>query len=218
MRIDIKIAHPVPATASGRTTPSVWTPARLNARLAGMNNRPIHDYRFAPRVPDGDNRERHVCDDCGWIHYVNPKIVVGAVVTHGNRYLLCRRAIEPRAGYWTMPAGYLEEGESAEAGARREADEEACIDIVIDSLLAVYSIPRISQVQLIYRATIERPEFAAGPESEEVALYDWDEIPWDEVAFPSVHWSLNHHRAVKGVARYPPFANPEGQSGDTTPA
>ncbi len=190
----------------------------LNARLAVMNNGPIHDYRFMPRVPEGDNRERHVCGECGWIHYVNPKIVVGAVVTHEDRYLLCRRAIEPRAGYWTIPAGYLEEGESAEAGARREADEEACADIAIDSLLAVYSIPRISQVQLIYRAKIERPEFAAGPESEEVALYAWDEIPWDDVAFPSVHWSLDHHRAVQGIANYPPFANPEGPTGDATPA
>ncbi len=169
-------------------------------------------------MPDGDDRERHVCGDCGWIHYVNPKIVVGAVVTYGDKYLLCRRAIEPRSGYWTMPAGYLEEGESAEAGARREADEEACADIVIDSLLAVYSIPRISQVQLIYRAVIERPEFAAGPESQEVALFAWDEIPWDEAAFPSLHWALNQHRAVIGVASYSPFANPEGWNGDRTPA
>lgn len=182
-----------------------------------MNNGPMQDYRFLPRVPDGDNRERQVCHDCGWIHYVNPKIVVGAVVTHEDQFLLCRRAIEPRAGYWTIPAGYLEEGESAEAGARREAEEEACADIAIDSLLAVYSIPRISQVQLIYRAKLRRPEFAAGPESEAVALYRWEEIPWDDVAFPSVHWALDQHQAVRGVERYPPFANPTGQTGDATP-
>src|SRR3546814_10889493 len=123
------------------------------------------DYGFSSQVPKGDNRDRMVCDDCGWIHYTNPKIVVGAVVSHDGRILLCRRAIEPRRGFWTIPAGYLEERETAEAGAMREAQEEACADITLDGLLAVYSIPRISQIQLIWRATLARPEFSAGPES-----------------------------------------------------
>ncbi|WP_300302732.1 NUDIX hydrolase, partial [Ferrovibrio sp.] len=154
------------------------------------------NYRFSAKVPEGDNRDRLICDDCGWIHYVNPKVVVGAVVGHGDKLLLCRRAIEPRKGFWTIPAGYMEERETSEAGAMREAREEACASIAIDALLAVYSIPRISQVQLIYRATLAAPDFAAGPESLEVRLFDWGEIPWSDLAFPSVHWALNHYRAV----------------------
>ena len=173
---------------------------------------------FDRAIPEGDSLERLVCRDCGHIHYVNPKIVVGAVITHEGKFLLARRAIHPRRGLWTLPAGFLEENETAEAGAAREAMEEACAAIVIDALLAVYSIPRISQIQLIYRATLSDPGFAAGPESEEVALFAWDEIPWGDIAFPSVHWSLNNWRAVEGQAVFAPFGNPPGERGDLTPA
>ncbi len=173
-----------------------------------MNNGPLSDYPFALEVPAGDDRERQVCGTCGWIHYINPKIVVGAICTLGDRFLLCRRAIEPRAGYWTMPAGYMEERETPEAGAAREAREEACAEIEIDSLLAIYSILRISQVQMIFRARLAVPEIAAGPESEEVGLYRWDEIPWDELAFPTVTWALRHWREVEDVATFPAFVNP----------
>lgn len=173
-----------------------------------MNNGPIDSYRFALRVPEGDERERHVCATCGWIHYVNPKIVVGAVCRLDRRILLCRRAIDPRAGYWTIPAGYLEEHERPEAGAAREAMEEATAEIAIDALLAVYAVPRISQVQLIYRARLARPEIAAGPESEAVGLYAWDEIPWRELAFPTVGWALEHFRRSLGRDAFPPFSNP----------
>ena len=145
-------------------------------------------------VPHGDTRERTVCPDCGFIVYENPKIVVGAVVVDGDRFLLCRRAIEPRRGYWTLPAGYLEVNESTMAGAAREAFEEACARISIEGLLAVYDIPRISQVQVIYRARLAEPGFGPGPESLEVRFFGWDEIPWDDLAFPSVHWSLRHFR------------------------
>lgn len=169
---------------------------------------------FSKRVPDGDTHERMVCDSCGWIHYVNPKVVVGAVCTWEGKLLLCRRAIEPRLGYWTIPAGYLEERETTEQGAAREAQEEACADIEIEALLAVYNIPRISQVQIIYRAQLRSPDVAAGEESEEVGFYDWDEIPWDELAFPSVHWALKHHREVDGQAVFAPFGNPPGDMGD----
>lgn len=172
------------------------------------------DYGFSRQVPEGDNRDRMVCDDCGWIHYTNPKIVVGAVVGHAGRILLCRRAIEPRRGFWTIPAGYLEERETAEAGAMREAQEEACADITLDGLLAVYSIPRISQVQLIWRATLAQPEFSAGPESLEVRLFAWDEIPWTELAFPSVHWALGQYDAVKDRPVFPAFTNPPGEAGN----
>jgi len=151
-----------------------------------------------------------VCGRCGHIHYTNPKIVVGSVVTHEEHILLCRRAIEPRKGYWTLPAGFLEEHETPEDGARREAREEACADIVLDALLAVYSVPHISQVQLIYRGRLPAPDFAAGPESEEVRLFSWDEIPWNELAFPSVKWALRHFRETKDLCAFAPFTNPAG--------
>lgn len=172
------------------------------------------DYGFTKKVPEDDNRERLVCGDCGWIHYVNPKIVVGAVIAHQGSILLCRRAIEPRRGFWTIPAGYMEERETSEAGAMREAEEEACAAIRIDALLAVYNIPRISQVQLIYRASLAKPEFGVGPESSEVKLFRWDDIPWGELAFPSVHWALTQYRQVEGVAGFPTFTNPPGELGN----
>lgn len=171
-------------------------------------------YRFSKKVPEGDNRERHVCDDCGWVHYVNPKVVVGAVIGHNDGILLCRRAIEPRLGFWTIPAGYMEERETSESGAMREAMEEAGAEIRIDALLAVYSIPRISQVQLIYRATLARPDVSAGPESLEVRLFPWADIPWDDLAFPSVHWALRQHRSVIGRDSFPAFSNPPGELGN----
>lgn len=169
---------------------------------------------FQRRVPDGDDRERLVCGDCGFIHYENPKVVVGAVVARGDEILLCRRAIEPRKGFWTLPAGYLELGESAAEGARREAWEEARAEIEIDQLLAVYSIRRISQIQLIYRARLLSEAVSAGPESEEVGLFGWSEIPWDEIAFPSVHWALNDHASLRDSVVFAPRSNPEDASGD----
>ena len=167
-----------------------------------------HFENFSRRVPQGDTHERMVCNDCGWVHYDNPKIIVGSVVTFGDKVMLCKRAIEPRLGYWTLPAGFLEEHETTEDGARREAQEEACADINIDCLLAVYNVPHISQVQLIYRATLDEPVFEAGEESLEVALFDWDRIPWGELAFPSVHWALNQFKEVKDQAVFTPFTNP----------
>lgn len=172
------------------------------------------NYRFTKTMPAGDNRDRLVCGDCGWIHYVNPKVVVGAVIGDDGRVLLCRRAIEPRQGFWTIPAGFMEERETSEAGALREVMEEAGAEVAIDALLAVYNIPRISQVQLIYRATLSNPVFAPGPESLEARLFAWDEIPWDELAFPSVVWALNHWRAVAGRTEFRAFTNPPGEFGN----
>jgi ADP-ribose pyrophosphatase YjhB (NUDIX family) len=166
---------------------------------------------IGPRVreiPEGDNRTRLVCPECTYIKYDNPLIVVGSVVTWEDQFLLCKRAIEPRRGYWTIPAGYLELNESAEDGAKREAHEEAFAKIEIDSLLAVYNITRISQVQLIYRAKLLDPAVAPGEESEEVGLYTWDSIPWDDIAFPSVHWALNHHREVGDAPVFAARTNP----------
>lgn len=175
-------------------------------------------FDFSPAVPEGDDRERLVCNDCGFIHYVNPKIVVGAVCEWQGKILMCRRAIAPRQGYWTLPAGYMEERETSEQGAMREAQEEANAQIKILSLLAVYNIPRISQVQLIYKAQLTSPDVSAGPESSDVALYDWDEIPWEEIAFPSSHWALHHYRQVRDTDRFVPFGNPEGENGNFPPA
>jgi len=165
-------------------------------------------------IPPGDDRERLTCPDCGFIAYENPKMVAGSVVSVGDRIMLCRRAIEPRKGYWTLPAGFLELHETPEEGAKREAWEEARARIAIDALLAVYSVPRISQVQLIYRATLAEPGFEPGPESLEVALFDWAEIPWSELAFPSVKWALDEYRSRLGQDVFAPGINPPGMTGD----
>ncbi|MCB1884642.1 MAG: NUDIX hydrolase [Geminicoccaceae bacterium] len=149
------------------------------------------------RVPDGDDRARDVCTACGAVHYVNPRPIVGSVCTTGERLLLCRRAIEPRRGFWTIPAGFMEEGETAEAGACREAWEEAGARIEIEGLLAVYSVPRISQVQILFKARLLDEGVAAGAESLEVALVGWDGIPWGDLAFPTVRLVLERARAVR---------------------
>lgn len=169
---------------------------------------------FARRVPAGDDRERLVCGDCGFIQYENPKVVVGAVCRWQDRLLLCRRAIPPRPGFWTLPAGYLELNETTAAGARREAWEEARARIELDSVLAVYSIPRLSQVQVIYRARLLAPEIAAGPESAEVGLFAWNALPWDDLAFPSVRWALTHYREGLDSGNLDARANPPGEFGD----
>ncbi|NWH09556.1 MAG: NUDIX hydrolase [Alphaproteobacteria bacterium] len=168
---------------------------------------------FEKRVPEGDSLERLVCRDCGHVHYMNPKIIVGSVISHQGRILLCRRAIEPRRGFWTIPAGFMEERETAEAGARREAMEEAGAAIAIDAMLAVYSIARISQVQIIYRATLMDTAFAPGIESLETVLFAYDEIPWGALAFPSVQWALTQWRQVEGCAIFAPFASPLAGAG-----
>lgn len=173
-----------------------------------MREPPAITQRFVKAVPAGDDRERDVCGHCGFIDYKNPKIVAGSVASHGGRLLLCRRAIEPRRGDWTLPAGYLELGESVEDGARREAWEEARARIVIDATLAVYSVPRISQVQIIFRSNLESPEFAAGPESLEVDLFAWEKIPWPDIAFPTVGWALRQWKEVEGRKAFPAFSNP----------
>lgn len=173
------------------------------------------EIQFTRRIPADDDIERAVCDRCGFVDYENPKIVVGSVATWEDRVLLCRRAIEPRAGYWTLPAGYLERNESPENGALREAWEEARARLAIDQLLATYAITRISQVQLIYRARLIDPAVAAGPESREVRLFSWDRLPAiDQIAFPSVNWALEDFRARASEAVFAPGSRADaGQSG-----
>ncbi|MHA1569729.1 MAG: NUDIX domain-containing protein [Alphaproteobacteria bacterium] len=168
-------------------------------------------------IPEGDDRERLICADCGFVSYENPKIVVGSVARWEEKILLCRRAIQPQHGFWTLPAGFMELNETAADGAAREAAEEANARIRIGPLLAVYNIPRIGQVQLIYIADLLSPEVSPGIESLEVGLFAWDDLPWDETAFPSVRWALDDYRAVRGKADFPPRTNPPGDLGRYTP-
>jgi ADP-ribose pyrophosphatase YjhB (NUDIX family) len=164
---------------------------------------------FVRRTPEGDTRERLVCPSCGHVAYENPKVVVGSVVVHGDRVLLCRRAIAPRQGLWTLPAGFLELGETLEEGAAREALEEAEAAIAIDGILAVFTISRIAQVQVIFRAHFAGPpHFVPGMESLETGLFGWPEIPWDRIAFPSVRWSLDAWREKGSGPLGRPTTNP----------
>jgi ADP-ribose pyrophosphatase YjhB (NUDIX family) len=133
-----------------------------------------------------------VCDSCGHIQYVNPKIVVGCLPVYGERILMCKRAIEPRLGLWTLPAGFMEMGESAAEGAAREALEEANAKVQIEDLYTVYSIPRISQVYMMFLARLVDPAVSPGVESLEVRLVTEAEIPWDELAFAMVKRTLTH--------------------------
>jgi len=150
------------------------------------------------RVPEGDTRTRLVCPDCGYVAYENPKVIVGAVCVWRDRVLLCRRAIEPRRGFWTVPAGYLEVNETTAQGAEREVWEEARARVRMGGLIGIYEIPGISQIYVIYRARLVAPEVSAGPESEDVRLFTWDDIPWDDLAFSGVSWALKRYRDGKG--------------------
>lgn len=154
------------------------------------------------RIPQGDSLPRHVCDTCGEIHYSNPKLVVGAVAEHEGKILLCRRAIEPRLGLWTLPAGFMENSETTADAAARETLEEACARIEVIDAFSMVSIPHISQVHLFYRARLPEPAFSPGEESLDVALFDEQDIPWDELAFRSVRLALEHYLADRRSGRF----------------
>lgn len=144
------------------------------------------------RIPDGDNLPRYVCEHCQTIHYQNPKIVAGCIPVYGEQILLCRRAIEPRHGLWTLPAGFMENAETLEQAASREAMEEAQAKVSIDSLYTVISLPHVNQVYVMYRATLLDPKVAAGIESLEVKFFNEEDIPWDDLAFRTIHATLQH--------------------------
>jgi ADP-ribose pyrophosphatase YjhB (NUDIX family) len=182
-----------------------------------------HEPSFSLKIPEGDNRPRRVCDRCGFIDYVNPKIVVGAVVAISERgpafgpdavpltdvgILLCRRAIMPRRGYWTLPAGYMEEGETLADATLREAKEEAEADLKLDGVLAIYDVPHLSQVQIFHRASLAAPGYGAGAETLETRIFPWAEIPWKELAFYSVSWALAAFETSRKEAVLAPFRNP----------
>ncbi len=149
--------------------------------------------RLEFRVPPGDNLARHVCAACGTIHYQNPRLVVGCVPEHEGLILLCRRAIEPRRGYWTVPAGFMENGETLQAAAARESREEALAEVAIGSLLSIVHVLHAQQVHVFFRATLPKAEFGAGIESLEVELVRPEEIPWPQLAFPSTEFSLRRY-------------------------
>ena len=162
---------------------------------------------FEPKVPEGDDRERLVCNDCQWVHYENPRIIVTGLCLSEDQVLLCRRAIAPRYGFWTLPGGFLEVGETLEEGTCREVREEAGASVRTTSLLATYSIPRIGQVHMIYLSEMRRPEFHAGPESLDVQFFPMtqDGIPWDDLAFPVNHWVLREYIDLNGDSVKQPF-------------
>lgn len=142
------------------------------------------------QIPEGEDRLRGVCPDCGEIHYRNPKVVVGTLIESEDQVLLCRRAIEPAKGLWTPPAGFLEMGESMAAGAARETMEEACADVEIVRPFACIDLTRIGQVHQMFLARLNDPGIAAGTESLEVKWFPWDQVPWSELAFPVVEWVM----------------------------
>ncbi|MDX9993809.1 MAG: NUDIX hydrolase [Rhodocyclaceae bacterium] len=156
----------------------------------------------ALRVPAGDTLPRHVCDACGAIHYRNPRLVVGTLPVWEDRVLLCRRAIEPRRGCWTLPAGFMENRESVAEAAERETREEACARIDLDDLYTMISVPHISQVHVIYRARLRDLDFAPGDESLEVALFSEADIPWEEIAFRTVALTLRHYFADRAAGSF----------------
>jgi len=150
------------------------------------------------RVPKNDNHERWICDDCGVVHYQNPLIVVGCVVERDGKVLLCKRAIEPRHGYWTVPAGFMELGETIAGGAARETLEEACATVELDYLFASVDVIDAGQVHLFFSGKLVS-DFGVGDESLEVALFSEDEIPWDELAFQSGKFALQKYFEDRGT-------------------
>lgn len=146
---------------------------------------------------------RHVCAECGTIHYQNPKIVVGCIPEWGDQLLLCKRAIEPRYGLWTLPAGFMENGETVQQGAARETLEEAQAQVEVGALYALFNLPHINQVYMLFRARLRAPEYGPGAESLETQLMSESEIPWDEIAFPVIHESLQLYFRDRATGRFP---------------
>ena len=154
------------------------------------------------RVPADDSRLRHICTACGIVHYQNPKMVIGSIPEWEDKVLLCRRAIEPRHGLWTLPGGFMENGESTAQAAIRETLEEANARIAIGDLYSLYSLPYINQVHMLFRARLLDLDFGPGPESLEVKLFSEAEIPWNEIAFRPVRYSLEHYFAERSSGTY----------------
>ncbi len=145
------------------------------------------------RIPEGDNRKRFLCESCGTIHYQNPRIITGCLAIWEDQVLLCQRSIQPRRGFWTLPAGFLENGETAKAGAERETWEEARARVANIELYTMFSLPHISQIYLFYRAQLIDGVFASGEETDAVRLFQEADVPWDALAFPVIRDTLQHY-------------------------
>jgi ADP-ribose pyrophosphatase YjhB (NUDIX family) len=154
-------------------------------------------------IPSGDTRERYVCGACATIHYQNPRIIAGCLPIWDQAVLLCRRAIDPRSGFWTLPAGFLENHETCEAGAARETWEEACTEVQVEGLYTVFSLPHISQVYLFFRAQLKDGSFGAGAETREARLFREHDVPWDELAFPVIRRTHEYYFADSPDGHYP---------------
>ena len=184
---------PTPATA---TLNCMYTPLRIqHCRVCGGATR----YRTPPE----DNRERAICEVCGEVHYENPINVVGTLPVWGDQVLLCRRNIEPRYGLWTLPAGFMEHGETTGEGALRETVEEAGANVELLGLYAVLDVVRAGQVHLFYRARMIDSSLAPGPETIEARLFREDEVPWDQIAFRTVRDTLRHYFADRQRGVFP---------------
>ena len=145
------------------------------------------------KIPAGDNRERHVCDHCNTIHYQNPNIVAGCLPVWEDKVLLCKRAIEPRHGFWTLPAGFMENNETLEQAATRESVEEANANLEITHLYTVISLPHVNQIYMLYLAQLKDLNFSAGIESLDVKLFTEEQIPWDNLAFRTIDFTLKRY-------------------------
>lgn len=155
------------------------------------------------KIPDGDDRERHVCVQCEFIHYQNPRIIAGCLPIYEDKILLCRRAIEPRHGFWTLPAGFMENNESVEEAALRESWEEARARINLDGLYTMFSLPQINQVYMLFKGELSDLNFSAGPESLEVQLFKEEDIPWNDLAFPTIYKTLQYYFEDRKNTHYP---------------
>jgi ADP-ribose pyrophosphatase YjhB (NUDIX family) len=153
------------------------------------------------RTPPGDHLPRYICDSCGTIHYQNPRLVVGCVPEYEGKILLCRRGIEPRRGFWTVPAGFMENGETLQQAAARETWEEALAKVEIGSLLTVVHVLHAHQVHVFFRAILHEPTFGAGTESLEAQLVAAEDIPWTEIAFPSTEYTLHRYLEDRAAGR-----------------
>ena len=155
------------------------------------------------RIPTGDDRERHVCIQCETIHYQNPRVIVGCLPVAGERIILCKRAIEPRLGYWTLPAGFLENGETTLAGAQRETWEEAGASVDNPTLYRIFDLPHINQVYMFYRGDLIDNRYGPGSESLAVELFREEDIPWQQLAFPVVMEALREYFGDRQHSEFP---------------
>ena len=168
------------------------------------------------QIPLGDHKVRQVCTHCKTIHYVNPKVICGALAIWEDKVLLCRRAIEPRYGLWTLPAGYMELFETMEQGAARETREEAEAEVEIEQLYCMYNIPRIGQIYVLFKSHLVEGKFGAGDETIESRLFEEHEIPWDSLAFPSVERTLRHYFEDRKSNHFPTHLETLGTRLDQT--